>query len=144
MVFELPIISLNDLIEFSPISKPIQPSGIESLFAIEILASLLNASAIIESIGKAKFTPFAFAFSISCNAKGNLSSSTKELPIEPPNAFANVYAIPPPIIIEFTVSNNFSINKILSETFAPPIIAVNGRSAWFITFSAFFNSLAIT
>ena len=36
----------------------------------------------------------------------------------------NVFAIAPPIIILSTKSINFSITFILSETFAPPKIAV--------------------
>ncbi len=38
--------------------------------------------------------------------------------------------MPPPIIISVAFSSRFSRISILSETFAPPIMATNGFSAW--------------
>ena len=59
-------------------------------------------------------------------------------------ALKKVYAIPPPIRIKSTLSINCSMIKILSETLAPPIIAVTGLSPPFNTLSAFTNSASIT
>ena len=49
-----------------------------------------------------------------------------EFPIFPPNALINVFDIAPPIIMLSANSINFSITLILSDTFAPPRIAVKG------------------
>ena len=90
------------------------------------------------------FTPFSFAFAKISKANGIRSSSCIEFPILPPCALKKVYAIPPPIIISVARFNKFSIIKILSETFAPPIIAVKGFCAACITFSALTTSPSIT
>ena len=49
-------------------------------------------------------------------------------------ALKKVYAIPPPIIISVARSNKFSMIKILSLPFAPPIMATKGGAAWCNTF----------
>ena len=72
-----------------------------------------------------------------------MSSSTREAPILPPLALINVYVIPPPIIRLSTLSSRFSITIILSDTLAPPIIAVKGFSGRCSTLSILFNSLTI-
>ena len=47
------------------------------------------------------------------------------------------------MMISVALFNKFSIIRILSETFAPPIIAVNGFSAVCKTFSALTTSASI-
>ena len=54
-----------------------------------------------------------------------------------------MYAIPPPIINVSTLSNKLSITPILSETFAPPSIAINGLSGLLIAFPKTVNSFSI-
>ena len=82
------------------------------------------------SSGRTIFTPAFVAFFIIDCASPILSSSHKESPISYPFAFKKVYAIPPPINISSTLSNKFSITPILSDTFAPPSIAINGFSGF--------------
>ena len=109
-------------------SRPIQPSGIWSESTICHCASSANLLAITLSTGIKKLTPFSFAFAIISFASSNLSGSQRELPIEYPNALVNVYAIPPPTIKTSILSNKAVITPILSDTFAPPKIATNGRA----------------
>ena len=52
--------------------------------------------------------------------------------------------MPPPIIISVAFSSRFSRISILSETFAPPIMATKGFSASCNTFSALFTSASIS
>ena len=61
-------------------------------------------------------------------------ASTNEFPTFPPKALKKVYDIAPPMIKVSTFSSNFSIMRILSEILAPPMMAVNGRSAFSSTF----------
>ena len=89
-------------------------------------------------------TPFALALAKISSAKGIRSSSQMEVPMVPPCALKKVYAIPPPIIISVARSNKFSIIKILSDTLAPPIIAVKGFSEPCKTFSALATSAFMT
>ena len=125
-------------------SKPIHPSGMALLAVVLVCASLANLSAIFESTGKYNFTPLALAFSINSRVSAMRSSSHRELPMVPPWAFINVYDMPPPIKILSAMLSRFSMMSNLSETFAPPTIAVKGRSDFFITFSALATSWAIT
>ena len=64
----------------------------------------------------------------SSRAASSLSSSTSDLPTGMPRALKNVYAIAPPMSSRSTLPSRFSITSILSDTFAPPRIATNGRS----------------
>ena len=80
-------VSLNNSTDLGPISNPIHPSGICPASATLVLASSLNASAITLSTGRTNLSP---AFSKYSFAKSNLSSSTNEVPIEPPTALENV------------------------------------------------------
>ena len=65
------------------------------------------------------------------------------MPITPPWLFIKVLAMAPPIIILSTTFINFSITPILSETFAPPKIAVNGALFLYNNLLIFFNSFSI-
>ena len=78
------------------------------------------------------------------NALGILSTSSNEFPTFPPSAFIKVKAIPPPIIILSALLISFSRMIILSDTFAPPKMAVKGLEGLFNTRSMFFISPAIS
>ena len=143
MVWDLPIISLNMPMAFPPMSSPIQPSGIWSLGQSLVCASAANLSAIILVSGRCILTLFCLAFSNKLRATSYLSASHREAPILPPRAFKKVYAIPPPMIISVALFNKFSIINILSDTLAPPIMAVNGFLKLFITCSALCSSASI-
>ena len=93
-----------------------------------------NSFPILASSGSTNFTPFCLAFSSNSNANGHLSGSHIEPPTSKPLALKNVYAIPPPRSNVSTLSSKASITPILSETFAPPIIAINGLSGLSIVF----------
>ena len=56
----------------------------------------------------------------------SIISSTLELPTGIPFTLRKVYAIAPPIRIASTFSIRLSMTLILSETFAPPIMATKG------------------
>ena len=127
-----------------PISKPSHPSGMSIGLASFVLASLLKLSAITAWSESTKFTPASLAFCIISRAKSNLSSSQIEAPICPPKAFLKVKVIPPPKIRLSTLPNRFIMISILEETLDPPIIAVKGRSGFFITLSTLSNSPFIT
>ena len=88
-------------------------------------------------------TPFAFALAKISKASGIRSSSQMDVPMLPPCALKKVYAIPPPMIISVARSNKFSMIKILSDTFAPPMMAVKGFCASCNTFSALTTSASI-
>ena len=104
-------------------SSPILLFGILSTLTVEYSASFLNSLTTTVSTGKIIF-PFDFANK--ALAKSNLSSSTNEAPIFFPSAFKKVNIIAPPIKILSALVNKFSITPILSETFAPPKMAING------------------
>jgi hypothetical protein len=61
-------------------------------------------------------------------ASSSLSFSTSDLPTAMPRALKNVYAMAPPMIRRSTLPSMFLMTSILSDTFAPPMIATNGRS----------------
>ena len=111
-----------------PISRPIQPSGMQQESTILFSASGAYAVATTLSIGSRKFTPLASAFAMISLASSMLSASSKDVPISRPCALKKVYAMPPPMIRESHLSRRFVMTPILSETFAPPRIATNGRS----------------
>ncbi len=144
MVFDSSITFEKTWLACGPMSSPIQPSLIALLLDISVFALASNLSAMMESIGKCRSTPFAFAFRISSLASSSLSSSTNDLPMFPPSALKNVYAMPPPIMRLSTTSSIFSMISILSEIFAPPIMAVKGFSAFSNTFLALSSSAAMT
>ena len=59
-----------------------------------------------------------------------------------PFAFKNVKAIAPPISILSALFNRFSITPILSETFDPPSIAINGCFGSSSSFAMMFISFS--
>ena len=118
------------LIVSGPISNPSHPSGISLNFTTLLSVSGLNSLPTFVSTGNINLTPFSFAFFIISCAKSNLSNSQIEFPTPYPIDLKNVYAIAPPIKRVSTFSNKLSITPILSETFFPPNIAINGLSGF--------------
>ena len=116
----------NVFCDAGPISRAIQSSLIASIDTVLYSASAAKRSAIITSEGRSKFTPFSLAWPISERAKSSLSDSTKDFPVAKPCAAIKVLAMPPPIISVSTFCSKFSMTPILSETFAPPIMATKG------------------
>ncbi len=109
-------------------------SGILSTSVVKNSVSFLNSFATTVSTGKINFTLFISAFLIKSLASSTLSSSKSELPVLYPFALRKVYIIPPPINILSAILSKFSITDILSETFAPPKIAVRGLLGSFNAF----------
>ena len=68
--------------DFSPMSIPIQPSGIWSEGTVLELQSSANLSPILLSTGSRKLTPLALALSMISLASSTLSSSQMEVPME--------------------------------------------------------------
>ena len=143
IVLEFSITSSKILMDSSAISNPIQPSGVWSILDTCVFALASKASAFIASTGKYILTPFSFAFFRISKARSSLSSSQSDFPIFPPWALMKVYVIPPPIITLSTRLSKFSIIRILSDTFAPPIMAVKGFCGAKSTLSMALSSLPI-
>ena len=120
-------------------SSPILLSGILSTSTVENSASLLNSAATTVSTGR---TIFPFDLVNRSFAKSNLSSSTNEVPMFFPSAFKKVNIIAPPIKILSALVNKFSITPILSETLAPPKIAIRGLFGLFTASPINFNSFS--
>ena len=120
-------------------SSPILLFGILSISIVENSVSFLNSLATTVSIGK---TIFPFDLANKFFAKSSLSSSTNEVPTFFPSAFKKVNIIAPPIRILSALVNKFSITPILSETFAPPKIAINGLFGLFTASPINFNSFS--
>ena len=74
----------------SPMSRPIQPSGMSFTGAWRVSASSANLSAISASGENTSFTPRSSAFFTISSAVGNISGSQSELPTLPPCAAAKV------------------------------------------------------
>ena len=89
------------------------------------------------SIGSTNLSAYFFKYDL---ANSIWSISTKELPIDNPWAFQNVNAIPPPMITLSTFLIKCSIVLILSDTLAPPIIAIAGLGGFVIAFVILVNS----
>ena len=121
-------------IVFSPISIPSQSAGILSNGTTFTSVSGAYSFPTLTSSGRSIFTPFCFAFSINSKAKSHLSGSQSDIPTSYPCALKNVYDIPPPMNSVSTLSNKASITPILSDTFAPPTIAINGLTGLSIVF----------
>ena len=64
------------------------------------------------------------------SAIGSCSSSTRLLPSSRPLAARNVFAMPPPTRIAWQRDRSASSTSILPDTFAPPMIASNGRAGF--------------
>ena len=80
------------------------------------------------SRGSSTSTCACSAFFRNERASASLSSSTSERPRWPPLALRKVFAIAPPMRSWLTRPSRFSSTPILSETLAPPMIAMKGRS----------------
>ena len=143
MVLAFSIAFVNNSTVFSPMSRPIISLGILSASTVIISVSFLNSLPHTASIGTKNSTFFSFALSITDLANPMLSSSKRDFPTSYPLAFRKVYAIPPPIIRESTLFSRFSINRILSLTFAPPIIARRGLFGFSTALPKYFTSFSI-
>ena len=77
-------------------------------------------------------------------ARSSLSSSTSDLPTGSPCDFMNVYAMAPPINSLSTTLPRFAITSILSDTFAPPRIATQGRGGFLVAMVRYFNSCSMS
>ena len=124
-------------------SNPSQSSGISVQATVLLSVSGLNSLPTFVSTGNINLTPFSSAFFIAAKAKSTLSGSHKEFPTPYPCALKNVYAIPPPTINVSTLSNKLSITPILSETFAPPNMAIKGLLGLFIVSPKTLSSFSI-
>ena len=138
------ISSAKSSLPLEAMSTPSQASGIAFTAASSVLAFCEKSSAIRASGDVTILIPFSSAFFKISNATGNISGSQIDLPTLPPCAAANVYVIPPPMIILSHFSINFSMIVIFVDTFEPPTIATKGRWGLDITPSIAFNSFSIT
>ena len=108
-------------------SMPIHPSGMAFAGHICVRALLSKASAATTVSEKYSLTPFSFAFARVSRAVCIWSSSTSDLPIEPPCAFMKVKTMPPHTIMLSARSSRCSITPIFEDTLAPPRMTVRGR-----------------
>ena len=106
------------------------------LYSVPRVTSL----AITTSVGRMTGTLRAFAAARIRRASSTRSCSARLLPTDLPWASRNVFAIPPPTTRMSTLLIADSRTLILSDTFAPPRIAANGRSG----FSRRFESALIS
>ncbi len=106
-----------------PLSRPIYPSGISPIGHTRSAGVSAKSLVIKVSVGIIRLQPNSFALAISSFAKSSLSSSTSEVPTEPPIALTKVKPIPPPITTVPTFSTMLVITPIFELTLAPPIIA---------------------
>mmetsp|Transcript_62985 Transcript_62985/g.146669 ORF Transcript_62985/g.146669 Transcript_62985/m.146669 type:complete len:211 (+) Transcript_62985:279-911(+) len=133
-------------IDFSPQSRPMKPSGMpSSLVALLISPSSPNFDEMVKSTGRMISTPRSAAFFMMSGTIFAPSSSYKEVPMAMPSqVFRKVYAMPPPMIILFTLSNMFMMSWILSLTFAPPRMASTGFTGLSKTLAKASSSLDIS
>ncbi|EDZ73533.1 hypothetical protein AWRI1631_30710 [Saccharomyces cerevisiae AWRI1631] len=112
MVLAFATVAANNFLDSGPLSNPCQPAGIPSLsVTVLVLASAEKASAMMKSTGKTTSTPLALAFSINFGTISAPALSKMESPISVfSKTFLKVKAIPPPMMIESTLSNKLSIN----------------------------------
>ena len=109
-----------------PMSRPIHVPGMASVGWTSVFASGAKSSAHKVSLGRRNSVPAASALAKIARALSNMSSSTKLVPMLPPWAFTNVYAMPPPTISLSTRSTRFSRMLSLLLTLAPPMMASRG------------------
>mmetsp|Transcript_17889 Transcript_17889/g.40274 ORF Transcript_17889/g.40274 Transcript_17889/m.40274 type:complete len:253 (+) Transcript_17889:220-978(+) len=126
-VLQSPSFSWIILVDSGPLSRPIQPSGMESTETVCVAASAANLSATMTSVGRMKSMPFSLAITSSFLARSSWSSSTSDEPVSRPRALRKVKTMPPPMTILSTFSISDSMTPILDDTFEPPTMAANGR-----------------
>mmetsp|Transcript_67003 Transcript_67003/g.125183 ORF Transcript_67003/g.125183 Transcript_67003/m.125183 type:complete len:247 (+) Transcript_67003:253-993(+) len=144
MVFALAIASLFFLIDSGPQSSPMKPAGTPVLIEPSLISpSSPNLEEQTKSTGKMISTPFSFAFAMISSTILEPSSSKSELPISILwIIFKKVNAMPPPMIIMFTLSIMFLMSWILSLTLAPPRMARTGFAGASKTLAKASSSLA--
>ena len=111
-----------------PMSSPIRSSGISRALTVVGGTSSAGSAAATTSVGSSIRTPAASAVRWMLRTSSIRSSSTRERPTDAPSAASKVNAMAPPIRMRSTRWINASITPSLSETFAPPRTATNGRS----------------
>mmetsp|Transcript_22581 Transcript_22581/g.35318 ORF Transcript_22581/g.35318 Transcript_22581/m.35318 type:complete len:228 (-) Transcript_22581:747-1430(-) len=127
MVLQSESFSWIILVDSGPLSRPIQPSGMDSTSATLVSASAANLSARRTSVGRMSSTPLDLALASSSLASSSLSSSTREDPTSRPRALRKVKTMPPPMMSLSHFSIRESITPILEETLEPPTMAAKGR-----------------
>ena len=118
-----------------PMSRAIQLSGISWKVTTFVSALPSNFSAITKSTGKYTLTPLSLASLVIDEIFSIMAFSIVDLPAPYPSALRKGKAIAPPIINLSTFFERFSIIFILSETFAPPIMATRGLDGLLTAFS---------
>mmetsp|Transcript_60200 Transcript_60200/g.99405 ORF Transcript_60200/g.99405 Transcript_60200/m.99405 type:complete len:313 (+) Transcript_60200:1374-2312(+) len=138
------MVAVFSLMVSGPQSNPIMPSGIPaSRVAVEISPPSPNSEEVTKSTGSTISTPLASALAMISGTILAPASSYREPPMAMSfSTFWKVKAIPPPMIILSTLSNRFSISRILSDTLAPPKMANTGRDGSFSTLPKASSSLA--
>mmetsp|Transcript_18270 Transcript_18270/g.42595 ORF Transcript_18270/g.42595 Transcript_18270/m.42595 type:complete len:236 (-) Transcript_18270:454-1161(-) len=130
------------LMDSGPQSKPMKPAGTpDEASALLISPSSPNFEEQTKSTGKTISTPAALAVSMISGTIFAPSSSKRELPISMLfSTLRKVKAMPPPIIILFTLEHRFLMSWILSLTLAPPKMAKTGLAGLSKTFAKADNS----
>mmetsp|Transcript_32556 Transcript_32556/g.56333 ORF Transcript_32556/g.56333 Transcript_32556/m.56333 type:complete len:219 (-) Transcript_32556:2558-3214(-) len=126
-----------------PTSIPIHPSGTcPSVICTSQPAS--NLLPHLKSTGRWMLTPFSSAFLMIPSTISAPSASKRLLPISTLwSFFKKVKAMPPPMIMSLHKSSKLKISLILSLTFAPPMMTVNGLAGLSKAFEKYSSSLPI-
>src|SRR5664280_1042208 len=111
-----------------PTSTMCQLAGSFSVERVLYSEPWVTSFAITTSTGRISFTPASSAAAMIRFASSIRSGSARLLPTDVACARRNVLAIPPPTIRMSTFPRRWTSTFILSETFAPPMIAAYGRS----------------
>ncbi len=127
-----------------PRSTMCQLAGIFSAGRVLYSVPRVTSFATMTSTGKTIRTPFASAAAMIRRASSTRSGSARLLPTALPCASRNVLAMPPPRISMSTLFSRLSMTPILSETFAPPRIAANGRSGASMSFESIASSRSMS
>ena len=123
-----------------PRSTMCHEAGIFSAWSVLYSVPRVTSLATMTSTGRTTRTSFLAAVARIRRASSTRSGSARLLPIALPCASRKVFAIPPPRTSMSTNESRWSMTPILSDTFAPPRIAANGRSG----FSSSFESISIS
>ena len=113
---------------FGPTSTIRQLAGIFSAGRVLYSVPRVTSLATTTSTGRMTGTPRVSAAARIRRASSTRSGSARLLPIALPWARRNVLAMPPPTTRRSTLVRRCSRTLILSETFAPPTTAANGRA----------------
>mmetsp|Transcript_20530 Transcript_20530/g.67809 ORF Transcript_20530/g.67809 Transcript_20530/m.67809 type:complete len:203 (+) Transcript_20530:231-839(+) len=129
-------------VALGPLSRPIQPSGMESWSTTCVLASASNLSATRISEGKMSSQPFSSASFMAALAVSRKSSSTRDEPTGLPMALRNVKVMPPPMMTLSHLLMRDSRTVIFEDTLEPPTMAARGRTGSSTAPARYLSSLA--